>query len=67
MSGYLDGELASRGRVRLERHVGECEECRRVLAGLREMLAQLGGLPSPPARRDRRGIAASVRQRLHDG
>jgi anti-sigma factor RsiW len=46
LSEYLDGELAPRERERVERHVGMCPECRRVLATLKRMLAGLMGLRS---------------------
>jgi anti-sigma factor RsiW len=64
MSDYLDAELSSgRGR-RMERHVGECEECSRVLAGLRAMLGALHGLPASSGAADAARIAASVRLRI---
>ena len=66
MSGYLDGELASSALERLERHVSECEECRRLLAGLRGMLDALHRLPAPSGGRDAVQIAASVRLRLRE-
>jgi anti-sigma factor RsiW len=44
LSEYIDGELDQRGRVRVERHVGVCPECRRVLATLKRTLAGLMGL-----------------------
>jgi len=64
MSDYLDGELASGERLRLERHVGECEECRRMLAGLREMLDALHRLPALAGPSDSARILASLRPRL---
>jgi anti-sigma factor RsiW len=64
MSAYLDGDLASRGRARLERHTGECAECRGVLHSLRRMLERLHSLPtSGPGAPD---LAWAVRQRLHE-
>jgi anti-sigma factor RsiW len=66
MSAYLDDELASRSRARLERHTGECAECRGVLHSLRRMLARLQGLPSASAKREAPDIAAAVRARLHE-
>ncbi len=66
MSGYLDGELASNGRMRMERHVGECDECRRLLAGLRGMLDALHRLPASSDGSDATRIAASVRARLSE-
>ena len=47
MSDYLDGELAPAGRTRMERHLGECAECRRLLAGLRRTLDGLHRLAAP--------------------
>jgi anti-sigma factor RsiW len=64
MSAYLDGELASRSRARIERHTGECPECRGILASLRRMLGLLQGLPPASARREAPDIAAAVRARL---
>ncbi len=65
MSDYLDGELAPGGRGRLERHLSDCPECDRLLAGLRAVVSGLGHLPAPgggdPAR-----IAALVRGRLDE-
>ena len=66
MSAYLDDELASRLRARLERHTGECAECRGVLHSLRRMLGRLHGLPSASAKREAPDIAAAVRARLHE-
>lgn len=64
MSAYLDGDLASRPRLRLERHTGECAECRGVLYSLRRMLERLRGLPVNP--REAPDIASAVRRRLRD-
>lgn len=44
LSEYLDGELDRGARERVERHVGMCPECRRVLATLKRTLAGLMGL-----------------------
>ena len=65
MSDYLDGDLDTRGRGRMERHLPECQECRRLLAGLRRMLEGLHHLPAP-AGADALRIAASVRVRLRE-
>ena len=46
LSEYLDGELEPRERERVERHVGLCPDCRRVLATLKRTLAGLMGLRS---------------------
>jgi anti-sigma factor RsiW len=64
MSDYLDGELATRARRRMERHLSECEECRRLLQGLRRTLDALHRLASPSRDVDAQKIAASVSVRL---
>jgi anti-sigma factor RsiW len=64
MSDYLDGELGSSRRTRMERHVAECPECRRLLAGLRRTLDALHRLPAPAGGTDALALAASVRLRL---
>ena len=63
-SAYLDGELRAGGKLRVERHVVECEECRRLLAGLRATLDALAHLPA--ASGDPQRTAAAVRQRLDE-
>ena len=45
----------------MERHVAECEECRRVLAGLRRMLDALPRLAGTGGATDAVEIAAAVR------
>jgi anti-sigma factor RsiW len=66
MSDYLDGELASTGRARMDRHIGECEECRRVLAGLRVMLEGLHRASGRGGEVDAVEIATAVRARLRE-
>jgi anti-sigma factor RsiW len=66
MSDYLDADLATRGRARMERHLGECPECRRLLAGLRAIIDGLHGLPAPSGGANATAIAALVRVRLDD-
>jgi anti-sigma factor RsiW len=61
MSDYLDGELAASGRARMERHLSECEECRRLLAGLRRTVDLLHRHVAPGDQVDPVKIAASVR------
>jgi anti-sigma factor RsiW len=63
MSAYLDDELNSEARRRMERHAAECEECRRLLACLREMLRVLHSLLTPNGV-DAGQLAASVRLRI---
>ncbi len=65
MSDYLDGDLASSGRERMERHVGECRDCRTVLRELRLMIDRLGRLASPEGGGAVR-ITAAVRVRLRE-
>ena len=66
MSDYLDGDLAPDRRRRLEDHIGDCPECRRVLSGLRVMLDALQRLPAPGRAPDAAQIAGSVRVRLSE-
>jgi anti-sigma factor RsiW len=66
MSDYLDGELAPAGRTRMERHLGECARCRRLLADLRRTVDELRRLPAPRAVVNPVQLAASVRARLSD-
>ena len=66
MSDYLDGELAAVRRGRMERHLGECQDCRRLLAGLRALVDGLRRLPAPVGGADAVQIAASVRVRLNE-
>ena len=63
MSAYLEGELGSRARARLERHSEVCPECRAVLLSLRRMLGLLQGLP-PVSAHDVPDIASAVRRRM---
>jgi anti-sigma factor RsiW len=64
MSAYIDGEIGSEGRGRMERHVGECRECRRLMAGLRVTVDALHRLPAPGGESHAVRIAESVRRRL---
>jgi anti-sigma factor RsiW len=64
MSDYLDGDLAGNARTRMQRHLGECDECRRLLGGLRRTLEALHRLSAPRGAPDPVSIAASVRVRL---
>ena len=66
MSDYLDGELAPGAIARMDRHTDECEQCRRLLAGLRAMLGAIGALPAPSGGPDAAQLAASVRVRLNE-
>jgi anti-sigma factor RsiW len=66
ISAYLDGDLAARPRGRLERHLGECHECRRLLGGLSQVIDALHRLARAEGSGDPARIAASVRLRLHE-
>jgi anti-sigma factor RsiW len=66
MSAYLDGELPSRARTRMERHTRGCEECLGMLEGLRRMLGMLRRLPPPGTSATGLEIAAAVRRRLNE-
>jgi anti-sigma factor RsiW len=60
LSDYLDDDLSSTERERLEEHVGMCPQCRRVLATLRRTLEGLMTLPVEP----RPSVADGVIERL---
>ena len=51
LSAYLDGELSSPERGRVERHVGACRHCRWELDTLRRMIQWTRELPTVPAPR----------------
>jgi predicted anti-sigma-YlaC factor YlaD len=60
LSDYLDGDLQSGERERVEEHVHWCPECRRVLESLRRTLRGLMDLRATPAQ----SIAPDVIDRL---
>ncbi|HSC03835.1 MAG TPA: zf-HC2 domain-containing protein [Solirubrobacteraceae bacterium] len=64
MSAYLDGELRELRRSRMERHLGECVECRRAFAGLTAVVEALRRLPAAQSVREPAQIADAVRVRL---
>jgi anti-sigma factor RsiW len=66
MSEYLDRELPPAGLARMDRHLAECAECRRLLTGLRQTLDGLHRLSVARADVDGLRIAASVRARLSE-
>lgn len=51
LSSYVDAELRDHERHELERHLDECEDCRRRIAGLRRVVDRLRSLEqqAPPA------------------
>ena len=50
----------------MERHLAECHDCRRLLAGLRAVVGGLGRLPAPGGGAGAAQIAAAVRGRLDE-
>ena len=66
MSDYLDGQLVFAGRRRMERHLGECAECRRMLSGLGVIVDGLHRLSTPSPAVDALQLAASVQARLSE-
>lgn len=44
LSDYIDGDLDAGERDRVERHVGMCPQCRRLLETLKRTVAGLMGL-----------------------
>jgi len=65
MSAYLDGELPASARERVQHHIRDCPECRRVLRGLQRMLGVLPGLV-PAGGPEGADVAAAVIRRLGD-
>lgn len=66
MSDYLDGELAARNLVRVQRHLSRCEHCRALLESLSRMVEQLRSLGSTeqtaPAPATLRAVVARIRR-----
>lgn len=65
-SAYLDRELASAQRARLERHVDDCPECRRLLRELNALVVALGTLQDEQGEPVAHAIFSSVRGRLDE-
>ena len=66
LSAHLDGDLSRRARRRVERHVGECGECRRLVGELRRTIEALHRLPTPDGGAGGPQIAGAVRVRLSE-
>jgi anti-sigma factor RsiW len=64
MSDYLDDGLNPGQLQRLTRHLGECAECRRLLAGLTQIVDALHRLPAREGGPTPLALAASVRARI---
>jgi anti-sigma factor RsiW len=66
MSAYLDSDLRTQARARLEHHTAECPECRGVLGDLRHMLTLLHSAAQPEPVAGGAAIATAVLRRLHE-
>ena len=64
MSEYLDASLPAGSRRRMERHLAECGQCRRLLGDLRALLGALHRLSARGAGLDAARMAAAVRLRV---
>lgn len=51
LSVYIDGELPSRDRAKVEEHLAECDDCTWELETLRQTVDLVGGLPKVPVPR----------------
>lgn len=51
LSAYLDGELSSRDRAAVDRHLSACRQCRWNLETLRQTIRWTGSLPAVPVPR----------------
>jgi hypothetical protein len=66
MSAYLESDLRTQARTRLEHHTADCPECRGVLDDLRHMLVLLHSVPLAEPATDGSAIATAVLRRLHE-
>ncbi len=62
MSDYLDGDLASSERQRVEQHVHWCPECHRLLESLRRTLKGLRELRTTSAENIAPGVIDRLRR-----
>jgi anti-sigma factor RsiW len=63
-SDYLDGDLTPPEVARVQRHVGECPECRELLQELEEIVVALRTLRDDQGELVAGTVLASVRVRL---
>jgi anti-sigma factor (TIGR02949 family) len=63
ISDYLDGELDSRTRAEIERHLLECPVCRDCVESLRKTLKLLKSSPNEPVPQD---VKSRIRSALKD-
>lgn len=61
LRAYLDGELSTGRRRRIERHAEECEDCGRLLASLQRLRRGLAGLRAPGGDRMARRVISRLR------
>ena len=66
-SEYLDGDLDSEGRMRVDRHTSECPECDALLKALRSMILVLGGMRGDAGQAMAAAVLAGVREELEGG
>src|SRR4029077_10770319 len=52
LSQYLDDEVTTLERMRVEGHLAQCAECRAELEGLRALVRRAGALDDRPPERD---------------
>jgi anti-sigma factor RsiW len=58
LSAYLDGEASAELCAEIERHLGDCENCRVVVDTLRKTVHLVRDLPRPE-------VPAAARERLY--
>jgi anti-sigma factor RsiW len=63
-SEYLDAELSSDERRRLESHLADCPECRELLHSLRALIGALATIRDDEGRLVARAVRAAVHGRL---
>jgi anti-sigma factor RsiW len=67
LSDYIDGELDTRTRTRIMRHLARCERCRAMFESLTRTLEQLRTLGSVEAAEPAPATAEAVVERIrHD-
>jgi anti-sigma factor RsiW len=67
MSEYIDGDMDAAGRARIERHAGDCPDCRDLLSSLQTMVATLGSMPGQAGGSVAGVVLAGVQERLGSG
>lgn len=70
LSFYIDGALAQRDRLTVERHLAECAECRAELASLKMLVGaarDIEAVDPPASLRSRIAAATTGRQQIEHG